>query len=161
ALVSHAGAVVLARALCRRVGVSEWTTTLLAVTLLLFGAGWHNLTFAIQVCYSLSVVCFLGQLLLVDHAGPIDRRDVAGAALGLVGGMTSGFGPIFMVGLAVLLVLRRRWMALLVGVGPQAIAYAWWMLAWNSDAPNAVPAGDRSQVPAYVVRGVGGTFEAL
>lgn len=161
ALVSHTGAVLLSRAWCRRVGVSPWTTTLLAVMLLLFGAGWHNLMFAIQVCYSLSVVCFLAQLLLVDHDGPVDRRDLAGAAVGLVGVMTSGFGPIFMIGLAALLVLRRRWLALAVGVGSQALAYGWWTVWWSDEAPSAVPPGDRSQVPAYIVRGVGATFEAL
>jgi hypothetical protein len=161
ALLSHAAAVVLVRMLCRRVGVSAWTTTLLAVMLLLFGAGWHNLTFAIQVCYNLSVVCFVAQILLADHDGPVDRRDVAGAAVGLLGVMTSGFGPIFMIGVAVLLVLRRRWLALAVSVGPQAVAYLWWTLWWNQDVPAAVPPGDRSQVPAYVVRGVSATFEAL
>lgn len=161
ALVSHAAAVLLVRRLCRRVGVSEWTTTLLAVLLLLFGSGWHNLVFAIQVCYSLSVVCFVGQILLADHDGPADRRDVLGAGLGLVGVMTSGFGPIFMAGTATLLILRRRWTALAVGVGPQALAYAWWALTWNVDAKSAVPPGDRSKVPAFVARGVTATFEAM
>lgn len=162
ALLSHAGAVLLTRALCRRVGVSAWTTTILCTTLLLFGPGWHNLTFAIQVCYSLSVVCFLGQVLLADHDGPPDRRDAIGAVLGVLGVMTSGFGPIFMFGVAVLLVLRRRWAALAVGVGPQAVAYAWWTLVWGDTAAAAsVPPGDRPQVPAFVVRGVAATFEAL
>jgi hypothetical protein len=161
ALLSHTAAVVLVRVLCRRIGVSAWTATLLAMMLLLFGAGWHNLTFAIQVCYNLSVVCFLAQVVLVDHDGPVDRRDLAGAAIGLLGVMTSGFGPIFMIGVAVLLVLRRRWLALAVGIGPQAVAYLWWTLWWSQDAPSAVPPGDRSQVPAYVVRGVSATYEAL
>lgn len=161
ALISHAIAVALTRVLCRRVGVSAWTTTLLAVMLLLFGSGWHNLLFAIQVCYSLSVVCFLGQLLLADHDGPLDRRDVLGAVLGLVSVTSSGFGPIFMVGVAVLLVLRRRWLALVVGVGPQAVAYAWWTLWWARDYPTAVPTGNRAEVPAFVTRGITGTLEAL
>ncbi len=161
ALVPYAGSVLLVRALCQRIGVSPWTTTLVAVLLLFFGAAWHNVMFGIQVCYNLSVVCFLAQLLLADHDGPVDRRDIAGAALGLLSVMTSGFGPIFMAGVAVLLVLRRRWWALAVGVGPQAVAYAWWTWRWNADARTAVPPGDRSQVPTYVVRGVSSTFEAL
>lgn len=161
ALISHTIAVVFARLVCRRVGVSEWTTTLLAVLLLFFGSGWHNLTFAIQVCYSLSVLCFLGQLLLVDHDGPVDRRDVLGALIGLVTVSSSGFGPIFMAGVAVLLVLRRRWVALAVGVGPQALAYAWWTLAWNLESESAVPPGVRTDVPAFVKSGVTGTFEAM
>lgn len=161
ALLSHTGAVLLVRVLCRRVGVSAWTTTLIATMLLLFGSGWHNLTFAIQVCYSLSIVCFLGQLLLADHDGPADWRDGVGAVLGLISVMSSGFGPIFMAGVAVLLVLRRRWVALAVGVGPQALAYAWWTLAWNRGSETAVPPGRESDVPAFVTRGITGTFEAL
>jgi hypothetical protein len=161
ALASHAGAVVLSRVVCRRVGVSAWTTTLLTVMLLFFGAGWHNITFAIQVCYNLSVVCFLGQLLLADHDGPIDRRDVAGALLGLVGVMTSGFGPIFMAGLAVLFALRRRWVALALGVGPHVLLYLWWTFTWaDRGVAEELPA-DRPQVPAFVVRGISATFEAM
>lgn len=161
ALASHAGAVALARQVCIRVGVSPWTTTLLASSLLLFGPGWHNIVFAIQVCYSLSVCCFLGQILLVDHAGPIDRRDVIAAAVGLVGVTTSGFGPIFMVGVAALLVLRRRWLPLVVVIGPSALAYGWWTLTWAHNRVNDTLPGDRPQVPAYVVRGVSATFEGL
>lgn len=159
AILSHAAAVLLVRAWCRRLGVSEWTTTILCATLLLFGPGWHNLTFAIQVCYSLSIVCFLGQLWLVDHDGPVDRRDVIGLAVGLIGVMTSGFGPIFAFGVAALLAIRQRWAALAVGVGPLAVAYLWWTWRWAGGG-NTV-AGDRPQVPAFVVRGVGATFEAL
>lgn len=161
ALLSHVGAVVLARRVCLRVGVSAWTSTLVATVLLVLGAGTHNLVFAVQVCYSLSLVCFLGQLLLADHDGPVDRRDLAGGALGLVGVMTSGFAPIFAAGITVLLVLRRRWAALAVGVGPQAVVYLWWLVAWGNDAPNVVPLGNRALVPAFVVHGIDATFTAL
>lgn len=161
AVLGHVGAVVLARRVCLRVGVSAWTTTLLATVLLVFGAGWHNLVFAVQVCYSLSLVCFLGQLLLADHDGPVDRRDLAGAALGLIGVMTSGFGPTFAVGLTVLLALRRRWAALAVGVGPQAVVYLWWLVAWGNEAPSNVPPGNRALVPSFVVHGIDATFTSL
>ncbi|MCU1393643.1 MAG: hypothetical protein JWM34_2071 [Ilumatobacteraceae bacterium] len=160
-LATHVAAVLLVRILCLRHGVSAWTTTLLCTMLLVFGAGWENLVFAIQTSYNLSLVGFLLQLVLVDHDGPVDRRDYAAAVLVLIGLMSSGFGPIFMVGIFVVLALRQRWKALLVALVPQAVAYAWWYLAWARHDVSNVPVGNRSQVPAFVARGVGATFDAL
>lgn len=161
ALGSHVGAVALCRLVCLRIGVSPWTTTLLAGSLLVFGPGWHNIVFAIQVCYSLSLCCFFAQLLLVDHDGGLGRRDVAAAVIGVVGVTTSGFGPILTAGVAVLLLLRRRWVPLVVVVGPAALAYGWWSLTWAHNRVNDTLPGDRPQVPAYVVRGISATFEGL
>ena len=78
AMVAHVGAVLLARKVCRRLHVSAWTTTIVCSMLLVFGSGFDNIVFAIQVCYNLSLVCFLAQLLLVDHDGPVDWRDGVG-----------------------------------------------------------------------------------
>jgi hypothetical protein len=151
----------LTRVLCRRLQVSAWTTTIVCSMLLVFGSGWDNIVFAIQICFNLSLVCFLAQVLLVDHDGPPDRRDVLGALLALVGVMSSGFGPIFVVAVTVLLVLRRRWRALLIGVGPAAATYAWWLVSWYDDGVAARLPGDRVQVAAYLERGVTATFESL
>ena len=160
-LMLHVAMVLLVRVLCRRVGVSAWTSTLVCALLLVFGSGWDNLVFAIQITYNLSIVCFLAQVLLVDHEGPTDRRDVVGAVLGVIGVMSSGFGPIFVVGMAVLLVLRRRWKSLALAVVPQATACVWWFVFWGGDAVSAKMPGPRSQLPAFVVRGLLATFEGL
>ncbi len=160
-LAMHIGIVLLVRIACRRWGVSAWTTTLLCSILLLFGSGWENIVFAIQITYNLSLLCFLAQVLLVDHDGPADRRDWIGAGLGVIGVMSSGFGPFFIAGMIVLLALRQRWTALLIAVVPQGLAYGWWYLAWETDyAADAIP-GPRSQVPAFAVRGISATFESL
>ena len=47
-----------------------WTTTLVCAGLLVFGAGWENIVFAIQITYGLSMLAFLLHVLLVDHDGP-------------------------------------------------------------------------------------------
>ncbi len=47
----------------------------MTILLLVFGAGWENLMFAVQIVYNISLLAFLGQSLLVDHDGPVDRRD--------------------------------------------------------------------------------------
>lgn len=160
-LAMHVGIVVLVHELCRRVGVAPWTAALLCGALLVFGNGWENIVFAIQITFNLSLLAFLAQLLLVDHDGPIDRRDVAGAAIGVVGVMSSGFGPFFVLGVGVLLGLRRRWRALAVAVVPQGLAYGWWYVTWQSD-----PAADRTggrlvDVPRFVLRGLTSTFHSL
>ncbi len=129
----HIVAVLLVRMWCRRLGVSAWTTTVGSILLLVFGTGWEDIVFAVQLVYNLSLVCFLAHLRLVDHDGPVDRRDVVGSALGLLSITSSGFGPFFLVGVGVLLVLRRRWVAAAVAVGPQALAYLWWWVAWGGD----------------------------
>jgi hypothetical protein len=115
----------------------------------------------VQITYNLSLVCFLAQVLLADHDGPVDRRDWLGAALGVLGVMSSGFGPFFIAGMAALLVLRGRWKAAAIAVLPQGLAYAWWYLTWASDIASDTVPGPRSQVPAFAVRGLTATFESL
>lgn len=134
---THAGIVLLVRTWMHRLGVSAWTTTLVSTVLFVFGAGWENLLFAVQIVYNFSLLAFLAQTLLADHDGPVDRRDWAGAGISLVGVSSSGFGPFFGFGVGLLLVLRRRWAAAAIAVVPQAVAWSWWWLTWGDD-----PAGD-------------------
>jgi hypothetical protein len=133
-LALHVATVLLARTLCRRHGVSPWTTTVLSALLLVFGSGWENIVFAVQLTYDLSLVCFLAAVLLVDHDGPLDRRDVVGGLLAVVAVMSSGFGPFFVAGLALVLVARRRRAAAVAVAAPAGLLWAWWWLAWGSDS---------------------------
>lgn len=160
-LLSHVGAVLLVRVLCRRNGVSAWTTTLVCSLLLVFGAGWENMVFAIQISYNFSLVAFLAQIVLTDHDGPVDRRDWIAVGLSLIGIMSSGFGPIFMVGVFVFLALRARWKALLVALVPQAVVYGWWYIFWETDPASDSNPGNKSHLPAFVQHGLSATFEAL
>ncbi len=145
--MTHFGAVALVRAWMGRFGVSAWTATLMTALLLVFGAGWENLVFAVQITYNMSLVAFLAHLLLADHDGPLDRRDVFGAVLGVISVSSSGFGPFFLFGTLVLLVLRRRWLGAVVAVVPQGLALGWWWLTWGAD-----PAGEQgSAAPSFVV----------
>jgi hypothetical protein len=75
--------------------------------------------------------------------------------------MSSGFGPFFVAGAAIFLALRRRWLAGLVVVGPQALAFAWWFVAWYDDPIAERMTGPRSLVPAFAARGITATFEGL
>ena len=48
-MACHLGIVVLVRQLMLRVGVAQWTATILAGMLAVFGSGWENIVFAIQL----------------------------------------------------------------------------------------------------------------
>jgi hypothetical protein len=160
-VLTHIAAVLLVRVLCRRCGVSPWTTTLVCAVLLVFGAGWENIVFAVQVAYNLSLVAFLAQVVLADHDGPPDRRDAVGTVLAVIGAMSSGFAPIFIAGIGLFLALRRRWLALAVAVVPQGLAYMWWYVFWQSDSTTAVPDGSKALVPAFVAQGLGSTMRSM
>ena len=160
AMACHFGIVVMVRKLSLRVGVTQWTATILAGTLAVFGSGWENIVFAVQLTYNLSLLGFLVHLWLIDHDGPPNRRDALGVIAGLVAVSSSGFGPFFIVGTLLFTIMRRRWKAAAIATGPTMLASAWWWLVWGQD-----PAGQSSrsitQVPAYVNRGLSAVFQGL
>ena len=122
-------------------GRRRWSASLLLV----FGSGWENIVFAIQITYNLSLLGFLAQV-AADRprrpAGPPRRRR--GGARRAVGVMSSGFGPFFIVGIARVprpappvgaarasSPHRRRWL------------YGWWWLTWGDDPVGATSAHGR------------------
>lgn len=157
----HILAVVLVRRICHRHGVSPWTTTVLSSLLLLFGSGWEDIVFAIQIVYNVSLVAFLAHLLLVDHDGPVDRRDAIGAVLGVLSIMSSGFGPFFMFGVAMFLGLRRRWRAMAIAVVPQGVLYGWWWLTWGADPVGATSPHSLSGAARYARLGLTATLNGM
>lgn len=160
-LATHLGIVLLVHQICRRLGVSEWVTTLMCAVLLVLGSGWENIVFAVQITYNFSLLAFLAQVLLSDHEGPADHRDWIGAAIAVVGVMSSGFGPFYIFGIALLLGLRRRWKPLLIAVIPQALAYAWWFFTWGSDKAADDSGRDLTALPGFVKRGLSTTFSGV
>jgi hypothetical protein len=160
-MACHLGIAVMVRKLSLRIGVTPWTATILAGMLAVFGSGWENIVFAIQLVYNLSLLAFLVHLWLIDHDGAPDRRDAIGAVAGLVAVASSGFGPFFILGTLAFMLMRRRWMAAVIAVVPSILASAWWWLFWGKD-----PAGDSldspiTRVPSYVNRGLEAVFQGL
>jgi hypothetical protein len=160
-LATHLGIVALTRIICRRLGVSEWTNTMVGALLLVFGAGWENIVFAIQITYNLSLLCFLAHVLLTDHDGKPDWRDGLGLLLGCVGIASSGFGPFFIVGIGLVLAARRRWLVLAGTVGPMAAAFVGWWLWWGSDAAAAQRPSLPTQIPLFVIRSLDATLRGM
>ena len=133
----------------------------MTILLLVFGAGWENLVFAVQIVYNFSLLAFLGQMLLVDHDGPLDRRDGFGVLVSLIGVSSSGFGPFFGFGVGLLLVLRRRWLAAVVAVVPQALAWIWWWSTWGADPAGGDGTASVRFVAHWVEHGLWAVFGSL
>ena len=161
AMACHLGIAVMVRKLSIRVGVSAWTATVLAGTLAVFGSGWENIVFAIQLTYNLSMLGFLVHLALIDHDGPPNRRDALGVIAGLVAVASSGFGPFFIVGTLLFMVMRRRWLAAAIATVPTALASAWWWLVWGQDPAGHSLHSPLSAVPSYAHHGIEAVFEGL
>ena len=160
-IACHLGIVVLVRQLMLRVGVAQWTATIVAAMLAVFGSGWENIVFAIQLTYNLSVLGFLVHVYLIDHDGPPDRRDGLGVVAGLVAVSSSGFGPFFILGTLVFMLMRRRWKAAAIATVPTALASAWWWLFWGQDPAGDAHHGSLSGLPGYVNRGIQAVFQGL
>jgi len=160
-MLCHLATAVVIRTLSLRAGVSAWTATILAGMLAVFGSGWENIVFAIQLTYNLSLLAFLVHILLIDHDGPPDGRDWFGVVAGLVAVASSGFGPFFIVGTLLFMAMRRRWKAALIAVGPTALVSAWWWLVWGQDPAGKSSRSSYSQIPAFVNRGLTAVFQGL
>jgi len=162
---AHVAVVVLLRIVMRRAGVRPWTATLVALALLLFGAGSQNILWAFQIGFVGSMAFGLGQLLLLDHEGPVDRRDALGLGLGLLAIMSSGIGVSMVAAAGVAALLRRGWRVALLHTVPLAAAYlVWWSIEQPSTVGHPPPASTFEvvrQVAAFAATGVAATFGAL
>ena len=113
--VLHAVVAILVYALVRRRTLPAVAVGI-ALVVLLFGSGFENLFWGIQIGFVGATALGLGALLLLDDVPTLPGPGRAAAATGLmtIAVMTSGYG-LFMLGLVGLDVLldgrRRRWIA--------------------------------------------------
>ena len=144
-------------AACRRGPAgSRWSTSLFAF----FGSGAENLVWGFQIGFVAAVTLGLGQLVLADRPGPVSVGDVVGGLLGVVGVMTAGIAVTMIGTVAIVLAIRRRWLALLPQVLVPALTYGAWYVAYGRSRINSPPS-DLSLVPDYVSTGVSNAVEQL
>lgn len=161
-IVLHLTTAALLRAVMRRCGAGPWISTIAASMLVFFGPGAYDILLPVQITFDAALVFGLTHLLLVDHDGKVDRRDVVGLVCGLAGLMCSNvsIAMVATVGLAVL--LRRGWRpALLHTVPLGAIYIAWWSI-YAGRAHHLV--GQRapvSRLVPFIWKGLRTTFEEL
>jgi hypothetical protein len=124
----HLAVVTLLRVVMRRAGVGGWMATLVAGSFLLFGAGQENLQWAFQITFVGALVGGLAHLVLADHDGALDRRDVLGLVCGLLGLLCSGVAPAMVVIVGAAVLVRRGWRAAAVHTVPLALVYGSWLV---------------------------------
>lgn len=140
-----------------RLGVRSWFATAMAATLLFIGSMPTNLVAPIQVSQSGSIACGLAMLLLVDHDGPLDRRDLVAVGFGVMAFASSSVGVI-MVGVVGLFLILRRGVrvAALAGVVLGGV-YGAWRLAYR-DGASAAYELDVATLWSWAYQGMTATF---
>lgn len=160
-LALHAASVVLLFEVVRR-RAGDLVALGAAALLLVLGAGWENLLWAIGIQFVGSVACGLGMLLALE--GQPGRRNLLIAATLLTASfMFSGVFLFFGVAAAVHLATTSGRRHDLVWFAPVAVAAGAWFLAFgHSGAPTNPPSlGDIAALPLYVVWGLGASAGGL
>ena len=157
--ILHGGVALLVYGLVRR---RTLPVVAVGITLivLLFGSGFENLFWGIQIGFVGATALGFGALLLLDDLPTLPGRGRAAAATGLLilAVMTSGYG-LFMLGLVGLDVLldrrRRRWvMPLLI---PAAIYALWYLTLGRSGIAthgNPFTAETLAALPQFITDGM-------
>lgn len=132
----------------------------IALVVLLFGSGFENLFWGIQIGFVGATALGLGALLLLDDLPTLPGRGRAVAATGLmiVAVMTSGYG-LFMLGLVGLDLLldRRRWRWVALLVIPAALYGVWYLTLGRSGIAtygNPFTPETLAALPRFIVDGM-------
>jgi hypothetical protein len=160
-IVLHLTLAGLLRVVMRRSGVGPWVATFVAGTFVLFGVGHENILLGVQISMVGSLVFGVGQMLLSDHDGPFDRRDLLALGCGLLAIMSSTIGipMVFAVGVAVL--LRRGWRMALAQTVPLAAITGVWLL-WHVTTGGLGPNTDMgTRDPLELARWFGSTVSGM
>jgi hypothetical protein len=157
--VLHAIVAILSYGLIRRRTLPPVAVGI-ALIVLLFGSGFENLFWGIQIGFVGATALGLGALLLLDDVPTLPGPGRVAAATGLltVAVMTSGYG-LFMLGLVGLDVLldgrRRRWIVPLLV--PAALYGLWYVTLGRSGIAtygNPFTAETLSALPRFIVDGI-------
>jgi hypothetical protein len=130
----HLTAACLLRVIMRRAQVRPWTATCAAAVFVFLGTGHENILWAFQIGFVASLVCGLVHVILADHDGGFDRRDLGGLAFGVIGLMCSGVGVTMVAIVGISTLIRRGWRISVLHVAPLATLFLLWWLAWGRSA---------------------------
>ena len=135
---------VLLRVIMRRAGVGPWLATLVAGMIVLFGPGQVSILYAIQITQVGTIVLGLGQMLLADHDGRLDRRDWIGLGLGFVSLFCSALAPAMIVAVGAAVLIRRGWRPALFHTVPLGAVFVAWYLKYSANVPSETAGFDHS-----------------
>jgi hypothetical protein len=157
AIVLHLTTAVLLRVVMRRAGVNPWIATAAASLFALFGAGDRDILLAFQMAWGGSLVLGLTHLILADHDGPIDRRDVLGLLAGCAGMLCSGVAVTMVIVVGLSALIRRGWRAAVFHTVPLGLLYLGWWFAF-ADRYSVAKGGSPGDVLRFVWTGLEATF---
>jgi len=158
-VLSHVSIAVIHFLLMRRMKVQSWLAFAIACVFLLFGSGAFNIYLAIQIAVNGSIVCGLIFLLLVDHEGPIDHRNIAGVGIAIIGLMTSAVMVPMIIGVFTALLLRRGPVLATLHIAPPAAVFVSWYVLYGTSQPEN--RGTLGQTLEMIVRLTTETLSAL
>ncbi len=159
AIVSHLAAAALLRVVMRRAGVRASTATIAASAFVLFGAGAQDVLWAFQITFTGALVFGLVQLVLVDHDGPVDRRDWLAIGAGAIAVMCSGVAVTMVIVVGIASLLRRSWRVAALQTVPLGVVYGAWWLRYSHGEHSF--RGTARQIVDWCVTGATGVFGAL
>jgi hypothetical protein len=159
-LLMHIGIVELVRRHAIRAGATPLTALAVSTVVLLLGSAREFILHGPITSYQYSLLAFLGALLLMESP-TLNARHFAASALLVVGVMASAYGLLFLPGVAVASLGRRRWAISAVVLVPSSMLLSWWWLTWSGDASSDRVPGPRSLAPKFAMRGIEATIEVL
>ncbi|MDP1793682.1 MAG: hypothetical protein Q8K63_06045 [Acidimicrobiales bacterium] len=130
-----------------------------AAVLGLYGAGWEDLLWAFQIGFVGSLAFGLGLVAAIDEHGSTNR--VAAVSVGAVLSLMMSGISVVMLGVVGLTALGKwGWRKALEVTVPAGAVYAFWFTRYGQPSIDAQDQlhGTLSDIPRYVVGGVGGTL---
>ncbi len=160
-IMLHALAGFLLWIVIRRSGVRPWLAIITAIAFVYFGHGRQDIVLAFQLGFDSALVLGLCAVLLIDHPGRANRRDVLAAICSVLALLCSGVAVPMIVIAAIVMFVRRGIKPALLYVAPLTAMY----LAWYFTIARTDYAGNTFSSPGAILGFVGSaladTLDAL
>jgi len=156
----HLTAAVLLREVMRRAAVNPWIATAAASLFAVFGAGRQDIVFAFQIAFTGALAFGLAHVLLADHDGPFDRRDLIGLGFGLLALMCSAVGVTMAIAAGIAVLVRRGWRMAIAHTAPLAAVFVLWSLTFGRDAYGG-PKADLGDIATFVRQAFVSVFDGF
>ncbi len=157
-ILLHVATVSGLRSLIIRSGVHQVTATVVCLPVLITGVSTEFPNFAAISSYQYSILALVVTMLLLEHFESGSWQMYLGIPIGIISVMSSAFGALFLVGVALSCAARRRWRDGIVLTAPAAVVFLWWYVRWGG---STVDEARNSGFAGYVVELYRQVFRAL
>ncbi|HXW35068.1 MAG TPA: hypothetical protein VEJ87_10860 [Acidimicrobiales bacterium] len=157
-ILIHLALVHLVWRLMLRIGVSGWISTGAATILAVLGAGATNLTWAFQMGFVLSVLFGVWAVTVADNTDPWSGKRLAAVwLLACLSLASSGIGVPMLVGICIVVLVRRGIRFTLIAASVPVVIYAAWYLSYGHKGVSHVDQVTVTKlvhIPSYVWSGM-------